>query len=595
MATIIGGNGNKTIAFSDGSAILALTGLNKATLGGKTISTTSSALSGITLNTMDKSSSSPVSLVSNLSLMGTNSDDSLTGGSGDDLIPGLGGNDLLTGGDGRDCLIGGAGADVLIGGSGNDILLGGDDGDRLNGGLGDDYIDGGADGRWDDIVDYRLSPSAVVVNLTTGTASGEGNDTLIDIEHIYDSPYGDTLIGNDELNVFKLSGGNDTVDGAGGYNFVWYSEVPTGVNATIDSSGSGTATDFIASNHNIGTDTFTHIQGIVGTNSADRITISTAYGVAKGRMGDDTLVGGIGSQTFIGGSGNDTMDGGDGFDTVSYVDDGFDSVFNPLLTTITPITTHGVQVDLSTGIVTDNWGNIDRLLNIEAVEGSSFTDTLIGGNTADTFIFGPSVSLANISPDIIRNYESDKDTLVFTLPDNSPAPITLAVADASITIAGSNVQVSNQGLISFNTADNAYELKVAAIQNDSALDFPNQVALFTSGSDSYVYYSGASIGNSDDQIIKLSDKLGTRLNLDATQKTVTVSTNVLVPVPLVHQGRTVNQFRNSTAFAAIKMDGSVITWGDFNSGGDSSSVEGVLNGDINVKQLYSKELLQMLF
>ena len=53
VATIIGGNGNKTIAFSDGSAILALTGLNKATLGGKTISTTASALTGVTLNTSD--------------------------------------------------------------------------------------------------------------------------------------------------------------------------------------------------------------------------------------------------------------------------------------------------------------------------------------------------------------------------------------------------------------------------------------------------------------------------------------------------------------------------------------------------------------
>jgi hypothetical protein len=46
VATIIGGNGNKTIAFSDGSATLALTGLNKATLGGQVISTTASALAG---------------------------------------------------------------------------------------------------------------------------------------------------------------------------------------------------------------------------------------------------------------------------------------------------------------------------------------------------------------------------------------------------------------------------------------------------------------------------------------------------------------------------------------------------------------------
>jgi Ca2+-binding RTX toxin-like protein len=59
VATIIGGNGNKTIAFSDGSATLALTGLNKATLGGQVIATTAGALAGVTLNTADKSNASP--------------------------------------------------------------------------------------------------------------------------------------------------------------------------------------------------------------------------------------------------------------------------------------------------------------------------------------------------------------------------------------------------------------------------------------------------------------------------------------------------------------------------------------------------------
>ena len=77
VATIIGGNGNKTIAFSDGSAILALTGLNKATLGGKTISTTASSLTDITLNTTDKSAfgTNVITLAANLTGLATSSAD----------------------------------------------------------------------------------------------------------------------------------------------------------------------------------------------------------------------------------------------------------------------------------------------------------------------------------------------------------------------------------------------------------------------------------------------------------------------------------------------------------------------------------------
>jgi hypothetical protein len=497
-------------------------------------------------------------------------------------IVGTSGDDYLVGGVGSDSIDGGDGADALIGGAGFDTLIGGNDGDLLDGGAGNDLIDGGTDGQWGDIVDYRQSPSAEIVTLGEGTAlgsamGGDGVDTLINVEHIYDSSYNDVLTGNSGDNFFKLSKGDDVVDGAGGYNFVWYAEAPTGVNVTIDSTESGSATDFISANQNIGYDIFTNIQGVVGSNSADLITISSAFGKVKGRMGDDSLVGGVGDQVFIGGSGSDNIDGGSGFDVISYVDDGFDTAFNPLLTSPTLITSHAVQVDLSTGIAIDNWGNTDRFLNIEGVEGSSFTDTLIGGNDADTFIFGPSASLANISPDIIRNYESDKDTLVFTLADHSRASITLATVDTSATIAGSNVEVNDTGLIAFDDGDSNYVQKISAIQNDSGLDLPNQVALFTSGFDSYVYYSGTSAGNTDDQIVKLSNLVGTGLGLNSLQKTVTVSSN----------GSTKNQITFSRELITVGSQPKSSFIGDLNGDGkldlvtaswDSNSVS-VLLGD----------------
>jgi Ca2+-binding RTX toxin-like protein len=46
-------------------------------------------------------------------------------------------------------------------------------------------------------------------------------------------------------------------------------------------------------------------------------------------------------------------------------------------------------------------------------------------------------------------------------------------------------------------------------------------------------------------------------------------------------------FSNDYAFAALRVDGSVITWGDASSGGDSNAVTKQLDGTIDVKQIFS--------
>ena len=68
---------------------------------------------------------------------------------------------------------------------GNDTLKGGGDDDYLDGGQGDDILDGGA-GL--DRVAYSVSALAgVTVDLNSvgvAQATGQGNDTLIGIEHV---------------------------------------------------------------------------------------------------------------------------------------------------------------------------------------------------------------------------------------------------------------------------------------------------------------------------------------------------------------------------------------------------------------------------
>ena len=78
--------------------------------------------------------------------------------------------------------------------------------------------------------------------------------------------------------------------------------------------------------------------------------------------------------------------------------------------------------------------------------------------------------------------------------------------------------------------------KIIALQADAGLGTEDQVALFKDGSDSYVYYSGATSDNADDQIIKLKDVNATGFVIsdnkitsvayvpDTTPPTATVST-----------------------------------------------------------------------
>jgi hypothetical protein len=58
-----------------------------------------------------------------------------------------------------------------------------------------------------------------------------------------------------------------------------------------------------------------------------------------------------------------------------------------------------------------------------------------------------------------------------------------------------------------------------------------------------------------------------------------------VSIPAASPGRTSGEYKNEYAFAAIKADGSVVTWGDASLGGDSSAVASQLRSGVN--QIFS--------
>ena len=88
-------------------------------------------------------------------------------------------SNIIEGRKGDDSLKGGSGLDTLKGGEGNDTLFGGADADTLDGGTNSD----GSEEH--DIVDYSdITANGVIVDLAAGTATGDGDDTLVRIEDI---------------------------------------------------------------------------------------------------------------------------------------------------------------------------------------------------------------------------------------------------------------------------------------------------------------------------------------------------------------------------------------------------------------------------
>jgi Ca2+-binding RTX toxin-like protein len=150
-------------------------------------------------------------------IWGTSGADRLSGLAGNDTINGLGGDDAIGGGDDDDWLNGGDGQDNLSGGAGADHLDGGDFSDTLDGGLGDDTLDGGT-GRVGgaDTARYSSATAGVTVRLdATGAqdTGGAGMDTLIGIENLEGSAFGDRLTGGEGDNRISGGGGNDTLWG----------------------------------------------------------------------------------------------------------------------------------------------------------------------------------------------------------------------------------------------------------------------------------------------------------------------------------------------------------------------------------------------
>jgi Ca2+-binding RTX toxin-like protein len=166
-------------------------------------------------------------------------------------------------------------------------------------------------------------------------------------------------LAGDDLILGSL--GSDDIDGGlGDYDFVDYtdSHEPVIVNLALGVGVGGTAAG----------DTYTEIEGALGTGWLDRMTGNDRNNTFFGFDGVDLLYGGLGNDVLWGGQGGDVLDGGDGFDQAMYSDSSV-----------------GVHVDLMTGVGYFGTAQDDVLVDIENVVGSAFDDSLWGDDASNFF------------------------------------------------------------------------------------------------------------------------------------------------------------------------------------------------------------------
>ena len=225
-----------------------------------------------------------------------------------------------------------SGDDTLVGTEGNDTIDGLAGNDSISGLGGDDSLIGG---EGDDTLDGGSGANAL--------NGGIGNDTYI------------------------VSGGSNTIQDTGGID-------------TVVSDGGGVLGPGMENLIALGDWTFASLEA--SGNELDNVITNDGPGGfwMDGADGDDTLIGGGGSDMFVfwrdtGDYGSDVIDGRGGRDWL-YIGYGSDSA---------------AVVDFRTGIATGGGaggsGSV-TFSNIEAANGTSFDDLLIGGDVAVEFLGG---------------------------------------------------------------------------------------------------------------------------------------------------------------------------------------------------------------
>ena len=472
------------------------------------------------------------------------------------ILTGDGGDNTLIGGAGPDTIIGNDGNDQLIGNGGDDALSGGNGQDFLRGGSGNDVLDGGANTQGNgDMAQYSDSPTGVVVNLGTGTASDGfgGTDTLVNIEGVSGSAFNDVLTGSTADNeVFDGGAGNDTIDGGGKS----IASGPFGDFSNYAGATAGVVVDLLAGtaigDASVGSDTLLNIDSINGSAFNDTITGNSNANLLRGFAGSDIIHGGDGNDQIEGGQLSNPTLGGNDF---LYGDGGNDVIYG------------GSGNDL--------------------IDGGAGNDTLTGSTGADTFVYATGGGADQVTD--FNQGQGDRIDLtgvagIFGLSDIQSHSTQIG-ANTFIDFEGGNtITLQNVTLSNLVTSDFVFNNSVTGTSNNDVLVGTNQVdGIFgLAGNDRLQGLAGNDLldgGLGFDRAVYTDATGGVTVNLVAgTASGAGVGSDTLVAIEAAVGSDFADTF-NAAGFAGITgAPGGIIGFNEFEGRGGGDIIIGAING-----------------
>ena len=425
-------------------------------------------------------------------LIGTEGNDDLDGDSGDDFLDGKGGDDDLSGGEGDDKIEGGSGRDKMQGGNGDDFYHVDNLGDLVSEVAGE----GNAD-KVITIIDYALDGNIENLQLGSGASKGTGNalDNVIEAnddgnelqggggkDHLKGGKGKDKLQGGDGDDHVDAGEGDDEIvggDGAGNDTYIGGIGIDTVRYTSAISIITVNLTEGAASGNEIGQDTLSEIENLIGGQMGDTLIGDIQANNIDGYTGNDTITGGNGDDKLLGGLGTDQavyggnfanysisvlpgtssryqitdLIGNEGTDTLSDIEYLVFTDQTIKLNSAPEIATPPAANFIDTG-VDDNFAKISGNLSASDIDGDVLTYNIAGstgnsGIASKTGTYGTlSVNTSTGSYDFVPN-----DSVIEALKVNTTESFTIIASDGlasteaiyTVTIAGANDLVSFEG------------------------------------------------------------------------------------------------------------------------------------------------------
>lgn len=296
----------------------------------------------------------------------------------------------------------------------------------------------------------------------TGTSSSE---------QLTGTSKGDALAGNGGNDSLCGGAGADALNGGSGTDYASYINAKAAVRV-----------DLSATSRNTGDakgDTYSSIEGLVGSKYGDDLTGNAAATIFFGIGGNDKIYGLGGNDTLIGGAGADSLSGGTGRDYASYSDAKAGVVANLLSRTANTGDAAGDVytsieslfgsnfADVLTGDTLANTligsGGNDRLSGNggnDALNGGLGADTLTGGADRDVFVFSTALGSGNI--DVITDFAVSQDTLRLDLSFFSAAGGIGDLAASAFAIGSSALDASDRIVYNASTGALVYDANGSA-------------------------------------------------------------------------------------------------------------------------------------